>query len=213
MNIKFIKNLNIVLILFCGMILIEGCSTSQLSDVWTNRLYHGASLNKFLIISMRKNSAQRRIWEDAFVGKFAVSGIQALPSYHSFPDALPDTNQIMKCVEENSFDGVVVISPLDSKTNSYYVPGTNTYEVQSQYNAFRKKYDIYYYTVQHPGYVESEVVDCRAIEVWDVRDKGILIWGAVSNSPELNSSNTVSADVAELVIKNLARHDIIKAKK
>jgi hypothetical protein len=210
---KFIKKLGIALIMFCGMILLDSCSTSQLSDVWNNRLYHGTPLKKILIVSMRKDSSQRRIWEDAFVGKFASIGIQALPSYHSFPDALPDTNQIMKCVDENGFDGIVVVSPLDSKTNSYYVPGTNTYEIQSQYNAFRKKYDIYYYTVQHPGYVESEVINCRAIEVWNVRDKEELIWGAVSNSPELNSSNTVSADVAELVIKNLMRHDIISAKK
>jgi hypothetical protein len=210
---KLYKKLGITLMLCCGLMLIESCSSSELSDVWNNPSFRGTSLKKFLIISMRKDSAKRRIWEDAFVGQFAANGIQAFPSYHSFPDALPDTSQIMKTVEEKGFDGIIMISRLDPKTNSYYVPGTNTFEIQSQYNVFRKKYDIYYYTVQHPGYVESEIIDCRAIEVWDVRDKGEMIWGAVSNSPESNASRTVSTDVADMVIKELAQHAIINPKK
>jgi hypothetical protein len=210
---KLYKKLGILMMLCCGMTLLESCSSSQLSDVWNSPSYQGGPLKKFLIISMRKNPAQRRIWEDAFVGEFASHGIQALPSYHSFPDALPDTNQIMKTVDEKGFDGIVIISLLDPKKKSYYIPGTTTYEIQSQYNAFRKKYDIYYYSVQHPGYVESEIINCRTIEVWDVRDKGEIVWGAVSNSPETNSANTVSVDIADMVIKELAKHNIVAQKK
>ena len=158
---------------------------------------------------MRQDPIIRRIWEDAFVGELAASGVKALPSYHLFPDALPDTDQVFQAVKDNGFDAILVTRLLDSETKRTYVPGYVTSERQSQFNMFRNRYVLYYHTLRHTGYVESEIIDCRAIELWSLGNEEQIIWSATSNTPEGNSVGTVSVDIADLVIKELLHNSII----
>jgi hypothetical protein len=197
--------------LSCIIILIESCSSSSLVDVWNDPTYHGYPLKKILIISIRKDPVQRRIWEDAFVSELSKHGVNAISSYHLFPDVLPDTNQVVKTVQENDFDGILVTRLLQKETETHYVEGYITYEGKLRYNQFRNTYSTYYHDVQHPGYVDSQIVDRRAIEVWVIRNKERIIWGATSNTPERNSIEAVQNDIADLVIPELVRKAIIKS--
>ena len=85
--------------------------------------------------------------------------------------------------------------------------------MKSRYNPFRKIYSTYYQDVQHPGYVDSQIVNRRAIEVWVIRNRERIIWGATSNTPERNSIEAVENDIAELVIPELLRNTIITSEK
>ena len=193
--------------------MIQGCSSSTLVDVWNNPTYHETSLKKILIISMRKDPISRRIWEDAFVGELAKSGVKALPSYHLFPNVLPDTDQVTQVVQDKGFDGIIITRLLDQETKSHYVPGYVISDRQAQFNIFRQRYIAYYHYIHHAAYVESEIVDCRSIEVWTLRNEEQLIWSATSNSPEGNSVESVSDDVAGLVTGQLVKHGVIEAGK
>jgi hypothetical protein len=196
--------------IFCLMILMESCSSSQLVDVWNDPTYHESPLQKVLIIAVRKNSVQRRIWEDAFVAELSKHSVDATSSYHLFPDALPDTNQVSQTIQEKGFDGVLVIRHLPTETKTNYVPGYTASVPIQRYNVFRKKYDSYFLDVQHPGYVDSSIVYRRAIDVWVVRNDERMIWSATSNSPDRNTVKAVQNDIADLVIPELARNVIIR---
>ena len=74
-------------------------------------------------------------------------------------------------------------------------------------------YDTYYRDIQHPGYVESQVIDRRSIDVWVIRNDERMIWSATSNSPERNSVDDVENDIADLVIPALVKNAIIKSGK
>lgn len=199
--------------LCCLIILVEGCSSSILVDVWNNPSYRGPSLKKLLIVAIRQNAIQRRLWEDVFVNELSKYGISATSSYNLFPNELPDTNEVIQSIQEKGFDGIIVSHLLDSETKSHYVESYVSTEIVSRYNIFRKKYDTYYRYTKHPGYMESENVSRRAVEVWETRDEGQIIWGATSNSTERNSEETIKHEIATLVIKDLARLAIIKSER
>jgi hypothetical protein len=207
------KKLIITAIFCCSIILLESCSTSILVDEWNDPSFHESPLNKILIIAIRKNPVQRRIWEDAFVSELSKQGVNATSSYKMFPDALPDTDQVIETVQKNDFDGILVTRILQKETETHYVESYVTSESKLRYNPFRNMYSTYYRDVEHPGYVDSSTVDRRAIEVWVIRDKERIIWGATSNTPEGNSLAAVKNDIVDLVIPELLRYDIIKSSK
>ncbi len=197
-------------VICCLMILIESCSTSSLVDVWNDPSFHESPLKKIFVIAIRKDPVQRRIWEDAFVSELSKHGVQATSSYNLFPDLLPDTNQVIQTVQEKGFDGILVTRLLFDETKSHYVDSYVTTKIESRYNIFRKRYDTYFRNVQHPGYVESQIINRRAIDVWVIRDEERMIWSGTSNSPERNPIKAVQEDIAELVIPELRRKAIIK---
>ena len=207
------KRFLIAVVLGFLIILIESCSSSVLLDVWNDPTYHESPLNKILIISMRKNMVQRRIWEDAFVAELSKNGVKATSSYFLFPDVLPDTSQIIESVKSNGYDGILVIRLLQKETETHYVEGYVSSESRLRFNPFRNTYSTYYRDVEHPGYIDSSVVDQRAMEVWAIRDKERLIWGATSFTPERNSVEAVQNDIADLVIPSLEQYAIIKSGK
>jgi hypothetical protein len=197
------------IVLFCLMILLKSCSTSILVDKWSDPSYHEAPLKKILIIAIRRNPVQRRIWEDAFVGELSRHGVDATSSYHFFPNALPDTNKVAATILENGFDGVLVTRILYNETETHYVDAYVTSSLELQYNQFTKRYRNYYVDVQHPAHVDSLVIDRRAIEVWTTKNEGQIIWGDTSNTSEENSVKDVQNDIAGLVITELVQNAII----
>jgi hypothetical protein len=207
--VKLYKKFISVLILCSLMILIESCSTSVLVDEWNDPSFHESPLKKILIIAIRKNPIQRRIWEDAFVGELSKKGVISTSSYKLFPDALPDTDQVIETVQKNSFDGILVTRILQKETETHYIESYVTSESKLRYNPFRNSYSTYYRDVEHPGFVDSSTVDRRGIEVWIIRDKERIIWGATSNTPEGNSLETVKNNIVDLVIPELSRYGII----
>jgi len=207
---KLFKKFIVTAVLCSLLVLIESCSSSVLVDEWNDPSYHESPLNKIFIIAIRKDPVQRRIWEDAFVRELSKHDVKATPSYQLFPDLLPDTNQIIQTVQNKGFDGILIIRLLHTETKTHYVDGYVTSEPIQRYNIFRKKYDSYFLEVQHPGYVESQIIDRRAIDVWVLRNDERMIWSATSNSPERNSVEDVQNDIADLVIPELARNAIIK---
>ncbi len=200
-------------VLCCLMILIESCSSSTLVDVWNDPSYHESPLKKILVIAIRRNPVQRRIWEDAFAGDLSKHGVEATSSYHLFPDAFPDTNQVVESVKENGFDGILVTRLLLTKTQTHNVHAYVSTEGTTRYNNFRNRYETYYHDVDHPGYVDSLIVKRRSIDVWVIRNEDRLIWSATSNTPEMNTVEAVQSDIADLVGDELARNAIIESEK
>jgi len=211
--VNLYKNFLLLTIFFSFMILIESCSSSVLVDVWNDPTYHEPPLKKILIVSMRKNQVQRRIWEDAFVLELTKLGVRATSSYYLFPDVLPDTNQIIETVKRDFYDGILVIHLLQKEAETRYVEGYVSSESRLRFNPFRNTYSTYYRDVDHPGYVDSSVVDRRSIEVWVTRDTERLIWGATSYTPERNTIEAVQSDIADLVIPSLVKCAVIKSMK
>ena len=209
------KNRSFVIggVLCCFFALMAGCASSELVDIWSDSSFQPPSLNKMLVISVIRNSAQRRMWEDAFSTELSKHGVAVTPSYRLFPDAVPDTNQVMSIVQSNNFDGVLVTRRLPPETNTQYVQGYVTNEQNMRYDRRRDRFVTYYQEIDHAGYVDSQKVDIRTIDVWATRNEGQLIWSATSNTPEPNSVQEVRPEIVKLVMSELTQHGIIASKR
>ena len=199
--------------LCCFFALLAGCASSELTDIWSDSSFQSHPLNKMLVISVSKNSTRRRIWEDAYSTELVKHGVAATPSYSLFPDAVPDTNQVLQIVQKNVFDGILVTHRLPSEVNPQYVQGYMGQEQYTRYTWRMYGFVPYYRNVWHAGYVDSQKVDIRAIDVWATRNEGQMIWSATSKTPEPNSIQEVRPEIVKLVMSELTRNGMIASER
>jgi hypothetical protein len=198
----------------CFMSLMCGCvSSSKLVDTWQDPSFSLPPLSKMLVIAVRKEVTKRRIWEDAFTGEFSKNGVAATSSYSIYPDAPPDTDQVIAMVQSNGFDGVLVILRLPTETDKHYIQGYTTQIQDVAYSRYWKQYFTYYRDIKHPAYVDSQKVAICAIEVTATGNGGRLIWSATSRTTDPGAVPDARHGVAGLVVSELARRSIIGGKK
>lgn len=194
----------------CMISLMCGCvSSSNLADVWHDPTFQAPSLSKMLVIAVRKDATKRRIWEDAFTSELTKHGVAATSSYSLFPDALPDTDQVFASVQTDGYDGVLVILRLPTETNKQYIHGYVTTEQNVRYSYYWQRYRTYYQEIEHPGYIDSEKVDIRAIDISTTGVNGRLIWSATSRTPDPATVSDPQREIASLVMAELAGRSII----
>jgi len=203
------RNIFLAALLFCVITLAPGCSTSVLVNQWSDASFRGPALTKILVIAVRKDPARRRVWEDAFIGELARHGVSATQSYRLFPDAPPDSNQLAGAVAEHAFDGIIVTRRLPKEGSGTYVPGYVTKEPETGYSRRKGEFYTYYHDVEHPGYVDTQVIANRSIDVWTCGGESWMVWSAVSRTPEPATAEAVHRDIVNLVIADLALKGIV----
>jgi hypothetical protein len=197
----------------CFFALMAGCASSELVDIWRDPSFNSPSLNKMLIISVSKTPVQRRIWEEAFSTELAKHNVATTSSYRLFPDAVPDTNQVLQIMQSNGFDGVLITHRLPSETKPQFVEGYQTQELDKRYNGRRYGFTTYYRNIWHPGYIDSQKVDIRSIDVWATKNEGQMIWSATCETPEPSSIQEVRPEIVKLVISELTKQRIIASER
>lgn len=203
------------------MSLVFGCAPSSLVDKWHDPSYQGPPLAKVLVIAVRKDATKRHMWEDAFADELAKHGAAATSSYALFPDAPPDTNQIIAAVLANGFDGFLVILRLPTERNEKIVQGYTSLERDTRngphsrpyyinyYGSYWQRYHTYFREIEHPGYIDSQTVAIRAIDVTTTGSNGRLVWSAMSRTPDPGSVSQAQLGIAGLVMAELAKRRIV----
>ncbi|MFA6457605.1 MAG: hypothetical protein WCW40_12360 [Bacteroidota bacterium] len=191
----------------------SGCSSSELVDIWSDSSFNDSALNKIYVISASTNYTQRRIWEDAFCVELTKHYVDAVPSYRSFPDAVPDTTQIMDAVTLNGFNGVIVIRRLPPEIHAQFLQGYSTTEQRTYFDRRRSRFVTYYKEIEHSGHIDSQKVDINSIDVWTINNDGEMIWSATSKTVEPNSGQNIRMEIAQLVMTELANRGIIVSRR
>jgi hypothetical protein len=197
----------------CAISLMCGCASSRLVDVWHDPSFQATPLEKILVIAVGKDATKRRIWEDAFASELVKQGMAATSSYSLFPVSPPDTNQAKATVESNGFDGILVVLRLPTETNRQYVQGYSTEAQFLRYSTYWQRYITYYQEIDHPGYIDSQTVAIRAIDVTTTGNNGKLVWSAKSRTPDPLSVTDIQRGIAGLVVSELAHQGIISSRR
>jgi hypothetical protein len=193
----------------CFTGLLCGCASSNLIDVWHDASRQVQPMEKMLVIAVRKDAAKRRIWEDAFAGELINRGVAATTSYSLFPNAPPDTNQVVAAAQASGFEGILVILRLPTKK----MLKPTSEEQNVNYTSYWQRYLTYYRDADYPGDNGSQSVAMRSIDVTTTGPGGKLIWSAKSRTPDPGSVPDAQAGVAGLVVSKLARQNVIISKK
>jgi hypothetical protein len=191
------------------VLLLAGCAASaDLTDIWTDPNANGTSIHRAFVFAMERDPAKRRIMEDAFAASLIKHGVEVQPSYRSFPSSVPDEDVIQDAIEHGGYDGVIAISRLDTKTETNYVPGYVSTEPRTHYDAWTGRYRTFWVDVHHPGYMESDEVARRRVDVWrpiGPNGEADLVWTAVGEVVDPTSSADVSRNLVERVVPELTR--------
>jgi hypothetical protein len=193
-------------------LMAAGCATSDLVDTWRDPAFTSAPMQNVFVVAMKKDAAQRRLWEDAFVAELRKHGVRATPSYRRFPNAVPDTSQVLAALARDRFDGVLVSHKLETEFERHYVPGYTTVEPVTGYSPSAGRYVSYLARVREPGYVDTDRVERYQIDMWAAATDGRPVWTATSESVDPTSNEAVNREIARLIVPELAREALVPRK-
>lgn len=192
-----------------ALLLMAGCGTTSLVNMWRDPQYSSGSLRSVMVIAVRKDPVVRRIWEDAFVHQFTKEGVTATPSYQVFPDAMPDTDAVRQHVRDKGYDGVLITSRVGAQEVATYVPGYVTKEPVTVFRPLWGSYVTYYRDVYHPGYTEVDSAVHVRTDLWTNPGEGKLVWSGTSTTLDPRSSANFSHEVSDLVVDELRKNHVI----
>ncbi len=194
------------------IILIVGCGSTQMVNLWKDPSYQAAPLQKIMVIAMRKDQLSRRMWEDAFVSQLQEDRTQtvAISSYHVFSDEVPDTMEIRDKTKEEGFDGVLVVSKVEHDTVLTHLPGYITDEPYTDYSYWWSTYITRYAVIYHPDYIEAQNQVSVRTDLLLVPENGRLVWSGTSEEVDPSSPDQFRKSVAELVIDNLMKAQFVR---
>ena len=97
--------------LISAMLFFAGCaSTPMLVSEWSNPAYKSPYFKKIAVSCLDGHTSIRRNCEDEFVAQLRAAGIDALPSYRSFPeDAKLDETKVKQMAKEAGADGALIV--------------------------------------------------------------------------------------------------------
>lgn len=87
------------------------CAKTNLTNLWRSE-DKPAALNNIMVVALERDPELRQMWEDAIVAEFQANGVMARPEYTMFPNALPDSQQVVVVAHRDNYDGVVVTHKL-----------------------------------------------------------------------------------------------------
>lgn len=204
---KLVIGAALTIMLAATLMLIIGCGSTQMVNLWRDPSYQATPLKKIMVIAMRKDQLSRRMWEDAFVSQLQEDRTQtvAVSSYHVFPDEVPDTMEIRDKTKEEGFDAVLVVSKVERDTVFSHMPGYMTDEPYTDYSYWWGTYITRYAVIYHPDYIETQTQVSVRTDLLLVPENGRLVWSGTSEEIDPSSPDQFRKSVADLVIDNLMK--------
>lgn len=212
MKRKPICLISAIVLTICIEILFSSCVSTRLTNLWRDPAYSFGPMKSMIVISINKDNAKRKQWEDAFAFELTKYHVAATPSYRFFPDELPDTSLIVEAVRQYGSDGVLIISKLPTQSMEVTVEPSVTTSPVMHYDSWHDKYVTRYVEETNPGYVSSAKIVSREINVWLTKGRQQLVWSGTCVTPDPVSSQKVHDETIGLVVEELANVGVISRK-
>ncbi len=191
------------------VVAFAGCATgTKISEHWRDPSWKAAPLGNVYVVAIRKEAVRRRMWEDGFVAQLKERGVQATPSYAQFPDAAPDTQQVIDAVSAGGYDGVLVSLRLPNTQEQREVLPTTTRVAETRRNPYTGFYYTAYRDVYTPGYTETDEIRRYQTDVYATKNGGSLIWSASVQSYDPIDAALVKAVVEKKVLPQATKDRI-----
>lgn len=188
---------------------VLGCGSSKLVTQWRDPAAAGAPLHNVLVIAVKNDATYRRVWEDTFARALTERGATVTQSHQLFPNALPDTADVVAKVRERGYDGVIVVRTTNREDYTHYVPPTTTIEPVTRWDRFAQMYVTYHREVTTPGYVERQRLVVSEITVWRTGEGGRLVWSGLTETVDPSSPGEFSNEISKLVMPELKKAGLI----
>jgi len=200
----FLVGLVLILAIF-----LSGCASTTLSTI-SNPELSQLKFGKILVVAPFSDIGLRKQTEDAFIMKFNLSGMNAISSIQRIPP-VRDYNQkeLLKILEQDKIDGILVVGLKDYWTSQTYVPKSSS----SQGSASLYGNSLHYrsYTQEYGGYYISKPNVKFEIRLFDSKS-GQVAWltSALTKGNGFADYNTLANSLAKKVVKRLIEENMLK---
>ncbi len=188
---------------------IIACAGTKLTHTWVDETYHGKPVSDILVIAVTHKEDDRQSFEDKFVAKLKVSGVEAVSSSDVIPipaDLELKKEEILKVVNKFNNDAVIITHLVGvEEKESYTRPERNQGDYFGYYGW------VFGYT-HEPGYSQTNTLVRLATNLYDVKTEN-RIWSGQSKSLDPGSINQIIDDVIEVLIKDLKKNRLLPKNK
>jgi hypothetical protein len=203
----------IAAVAFVLWMIAAGCAVnSQMTNLWRDPSYRPGSVHDVLVVAIRKDPVRRRMWEDAFAKALGRRGVTATTSYSLYPEAPPDTDQVLEAIRKHDVGAVLTSTRLPDEATSRYVPGAfrpQQLAAQDYYGRFHS----YWANVQDPGYIETDTIIQIQTDIWTTAGEGgHLVWSGTLRTLESTAHGTVDKAVTRSIMPELERAGVVSDK-
>ncbi len=198
-----------------AIMLFISCNSTHLISSWKAPDATSATYSKVLVVGLTgsKDADIRESVENAVAKRLMDYGVSAVGATQQYgPKSFKTMNEetAVKMVNDNGFDGVLVIALLDKDKERDYTPG---YTTTSPYAIIRNRwyggYSVLYDRVYTPGYYTTSTNYTLEANFYNTRgDK--LIYSARTKSFDPNSAGDLAGDFSRTVIKDMEEKGLVK---
>jgi len=189
--------------------LLAGCGYTTIDNVWREP---GAIAprKRIAVVGITHDELLKRTFEDYFVKELKERGNDAVASYTFMSQAQEcDSTMVCSALADQGFDGILTARVVSTDKQLNYVPGSTTYVPETAYTAYHR----YYYTVYReettPGYETERQYVRVETNLYDANDLHLL-WAASTTTERQPEVKTNVKDYSKVVIKDMAKHGIIR---
>ena len=108
-----------------AVVLLAGCSNSEMMNTWKSPDAVGAPFKKVLVVGVAKRPEVRKMYEDDFVKQLKAAGVEGVSSYGLIPDIAKATRDDVKRAAGKSGADAVLVTRLVKFDKQTYTPPTN----------------------------------------------------------------------------------------
>ena len=174
---------------------VAGCSTASIEARW--RAPNAPALTNVVTLSPAPDGVRRRSIEDRLAHQLQQQGVRAVPGYSVLTDQERGNRDVMIAkLQADGFDGIVTMRLVDAHQRLAYYPA----------------FDMYWGYAWGPywggGAVVPETVLRIEVNAYALPTKQ-LVWSALSQSVDPNSSAQAVRDVSKLVSTRMSHDHVI----
>ena len=210
---------NLIKIAAVLLFLFWGCGpSSYITSTWKAENIQPKKYNKIVVLGLIREADRtiRERMEQHVVGDLTDLGYNAVCSCDEYNpkafDGLTEQQAIAK-LRDSGVDAVLTVTLLDKTREKYYVPGRVYY---SPYYVYQHRFYGYYRTMYDRIYSEGYYVTNTKF-FWESNfydmEKDQLLYSAQSQSFDPNSTESLSHEYGQMIVKDMVKNNILTNQK
>ena len=204
------------------LIFLAACrSSTSLVATWQAPDYEGPSpdMKKIAVVALTANESSKLAMERMFIERLQFLGYEGVyGSSILVPSIIKKENKEMieNMMKEKNIDGVLILSLLDVKQGTQYVPGTGVYSPGPYYGGY---YGYYSYNYNHyyggtPGYYTTTQSIYLEANFYDINvDNGKIVSSMQTESVDPTDIEALADSFSYTVLKELLTQNILEDKR
>lgn len=203
------------------LVILTGCSNANrtvITGSWDNPDVPTEDFTKILVLGLSSNQSNRAVVEQAVANELQTAGFNAVTATQTFNNeeltAMKDDRDMAdRRLGELGFDGILIMSLLDVKEDTYYVPGTVSYHPTVAYPYYGGYYGYWghtYTSVYSPGYYDTSVSVFLESNLYEL-GANTLVWSAQSKTEDPSSVSSLANAFSRVLVDEMVDNKVLVA--